>query len=251
MGRHRPLRVWTDLADRLQLRLRTPVAVEDRVRLTFARLDLDATLLDRAVRGPGKYAPGSGFQRASKLEEPDFLLDLEDALERCDLPDDARILSLGVNTGDELVPLLARHPGAQLTGIDHDEAALQVARERFGSPHTFVHADLGALPELPRHDLVMCIDTVQSPGVDDRVLLRHIVQHLLKPRGCVLLGLPNCRYVDGELLHGARMVNFRQPELSLLLKGVAYYKKYLQQHRKQVFVTGKHELLITAIPIGG
>jgi len=246
--RHRPLRVWTDLADRLELRLHTPVPLGDMMALTFSPLDAAATLLQRGTRGPGKYTPGSGFHRASKLEEPDFLLDLADALERCGLPEAPRVLSLGVNTGDELVPILAHRPRATCTGIDHDEAALDVARERFGEPHRFLQADLTALPSLPPHDLVICIDTLQSPGVDDRAVLRHLTQDLLAPSGSVILGVPNCRYVDGELLHGARMVNFRQPELSLLLKGVAFYKKYLQQHRKRVFVTGKHELLITAVP---
>ncbi len=44
------------------------------------------------------------------------------------------------------------------------------------------------------------------------------------------------------------MKNFTQPELGLLIKDVAFYRKYLQQHHKQVFVTGKHYLLVTAIP---
>ncbi len=248
--RHRPIRIWTDLADRLELRLRTPVPVKDTLELTFTRLDSDGVLLDRRARGPGKYAPGSGFHRASKLEEPDFLLDFADALDRCGLANAPRVLSLGVNTGDELIPIAEHRPQSEFTGIDHDEAALAVARARFENPHRFIAADLGALPDLGHHDLILCIDTLQSPGVDDRAVLRDIVQHLLKPDGCVILGVPNCRYVDGELLHGARMVNFRQPELSLMLKGVAFYKKYLQQHRKRVFVTGKHELLITAVPIG-
>ncbi len=248
--RHRPLRVWTDLADRLVARLRTPVIHEDGIELTFQRLDPTATLLSPKASGPGKYAPGSGFDRASKLEDPDFLLDFEDALERCALPRAPTVLSLGVNTGTELEPVRARHPDAMFTGIDHDHAALAVAAQRFGPPHRFFAADITQLPELPRFDLVLCIDTLQSPGVDDRAVLRHVVQHLVEPRGSVILGLPNCRYVDGELLHGARMVNFRQPELSLVLKGVAFYKKYLQQHHKRVFVTGKHELLITGVPIG-
>ena len=248
--RHRPLRVWTDLADRLELRLHTPMPLGDMIELAFTPLDTSAELLDRKVRGPGKYGPNSGFHRASKLEDPDFLIDFDEALARCQLPDTPRVLSLGVNTGDELVPLLEHRPGALVTGIDHDASALELARSRFPPPHRFECADLGTLPELPRFDLLLCIDTLQSPGVDDRELLRHATQSLLAPEASVILGVPNCRYVDGELLHGARMVNFRQPELSLLLKGVAFYKKYLQQHRKRVFVTGKHELLITAVPIG-
>lgn len=249
--RHRPLRVWTDLADRLELRLRTPVSRDGLIELTFRKLDPGRVLLDRAARGPGKYAPGSGFERAAKLEDPDFLIDLADALERCALPPRPRVLSLGVNTGDELVPVLERYPAACLTGIDHDAAALAVARERFGSPHAFLEADLGELPELPPFDLVLCLDTLQSPGVEGGALLRHLMRALLEPRGSVVLGLPNCRYVDGELLHGARLVNFRQPELSNLVKSANFYRRFFQQHRKRVFVTGKHELLVTAVPIGG
>ena len=54
--------------------------------------------------------------------------------------------------------------------------------------------------------------------------------------------------IGGELSHGARMKNFRQPELGLVIKDIAFYRKYLQQHARQVFVTGNHYLLITAVP---
>ncbi len=246
--RHRPLRVWTDLADRLELRLHMPERRGDMIALRFSKLDPAAALLPRGSRGPGKYAPTSGFGRISKLEDPDFLIDFDDALERCGLPKRPRVLSLGVNAGDELVPVLERHRDAECTGVDHDVEALEAARTRLGPRHHFIEADLNELPALEPHDLVICIDTLQSPGIDDRALLRHMVQRLLEPRGSVILGLPNCRYLDGELLHGTRMVNFRQPELSLLLKAAAFYKKYFQQHHKRVFVTGKHELLITAVP---
>ena len=88
---------------------------------------------------------------------------------------------------------------------------------------------------------------MQSPAVDDRALLRRIVQDHLTPAGAVILGLPNCRYLDGELVHGARMKNFRQPELGLVVKDVAFYRKYLQQHGRQVFVTGHHTLFVTGV----
>jgi hypothetical protein len=57
--------------------------------------------------------------------------------------------------------------------------------------------------------------------------------------------------VDGELVYGARMKNFRQPELGLLIKDVAFYRKYLQQHGRQVFVTGKHYMLVTGVASQG
>ena len=204
------------------------------------------------------YDPGAGFERIDKGEDPGFVLDLDDALARANLPRAPRVLSLGVNTGDELALLLHLRPawrdGARFVGVDHSEAAVAVARARFGAPHVFHVADINDLPshepalEPVTFDLVLSLGTLQSPGVDDRAVLRDIVGRRLDPAGAVILGMPNCRYRDGELLHGARMRNFRQPELSLALRELAFYRRYLHQHRRKCFVTGKHYLLLTAVP---
>jgi SAM-dependent methyltransferase len=257
---HRPFRVWVDLAERMNLRLGTPRAAGEGL------IALELTMLDESARweaGVGvpvteKYGRDSTYQRISKLEDPGFVLDLEDALARVSPGAEARVLDLGVNTGDELVlcarlwPELGR--SASFVGVDHSASALEVARSRLDNPrHTFVCADLGELPRLdlgPPFDLVLCMGTLQSPGVDDREVLRHLVQTRMSPAGAVIIGLPNCRYVDGEVLHGARMKNFRQAELSLVIKNVAFYRRYLQQHRRKVYVTGKHTVLVTATPIG-
>lgn len=245
---HRPLRVWVELADRLGLRLRTPVALgDDRIAIGLERLGAAAPVpSDPRVR----YAPGSEFARLDKREEPGFLLDLADALARARLPPRPRVLELGVNTGDALVLARELRPelaDAALVGVDHSAEALAVAAARLGPAFTGVAIDLSALPahDLGRFDLVLAIGTLQSPGVDDRALLRHVVQARLTPTGAVIIGVPNCRYRDGELLHGARMRNFTQPELGLVVKDVAFYRKYLQQHDREVFVTGHHDLLVT------
>jgi SAM-dependent methyltransferase len=254
---HRPLRVWVDLADRLQLRLHTPrPAGEGLLRLDFSPLD------ERARWEPGddvpareKYGTGSGWQRISNVEDPGLVLDLADALARVAPGPQARVLALGCNTGEELGLVAALWPELSRTGtfvgVDHSGTAIAAARERFPAPHRFVEADLAALPGLDLggpFDLVLCLNTLQSPGVDDRALLRHVVQQRLSARGGLVLGIPNCRHLDGELLHGARMKNFRQPELSLVIDGLAFYRRYLHQHRRKVFVTGKHTLLVTAVP---
>jgi SAM-dependent methyltransferase len=253
---HRPLRAWLDLADRLGLRLATPrPAPSPLVELRLERLDTAARWQASApadVRE--RYGPASAYARIRKLEEPGFAIDLAAAFRRAALAADARVLALGCNTGDELALLLAVVPGlagrGALVGVDHSDGALAVARARFpGERHRFITADLGALATLGlgRFELVVALGTLQSPGVDDRALLRQVVQDHLAPGGAVILGLPNCRYLDGELVHGARMKNFREPELGLLVKDVAFYRKYLQQHGRQVFVTGQHYLLVTAI----
>ncbi len=278
--RHRPWRTWIELADRLGLRLLTPRrAAPGIVRLAFERLSAArwqddapaASSEDRTER----YGATSAYARIDKAEEPGFVLDLADALVRCKLPPSPRVLDLGVNDGDELALLMALSPqlaAAHFTGVDHSASALAVARARFSAAQVrLLLADLNDLaaavpvePSAPselsgpsepseppaplgRFDLIVSFGTLQSPGVDDRQLLRRLVQHHLAPGGALILSLPNCRYFDGDLVHGARMRNFRQPELGLVVKDLAFYRKYLQQHDRQVFLTGHHTLLLTAV----
>lgn len=251
---HRPWRVWIDLAERLGLRMLTPRRIDDTlVELTFEPLARAAP--ERVGDVTEKYGAASAFARISKHEEPGFVIDLAESLARVPLPPAPRVLDLGVNTGDELALALALRPelpGAiDIVGVDHSASAIAVARERFaGERARFVLADLANLAtlELGRFDLVLSIGTLQSGGLDDRALLRDVVQHNLAESGSVILGMPNCRYVDGEIEYGARVVNLREPELGLLVKDVAFYRKYLQQHHRRVFVTGKHYILITGVP---
>jgi hypothetical protein len=270
---HRPLRVWLDLAERLALRLLTPRvdphAGDGLILLRFERLAPERRGWQGVASGPAeradgdsddeadppdpddrteRYGAGSGYARISKLEDPGFLIDLGDALVRARLGPRPRVLDLGVNAGDELAVMQRVVPGIDVVGVDHSASALAAARARFPA-FRFVEADLGALATLGlgAFDLVVSLNTLQSPGVDDRAVLRQVVQHHLAPGGAVILGVPNARYRDGNLVYGARMKNFRQPELGLVIKDVAFYRKYLQQHHRQVFVTGKNYLFITGV----
>ncbi len=241
----------------MNLRLTTPrLRTDGLLHLTLQALDASSTWEASAPpEASEKYGVRSGYQRITKREDPSMVLDLADALQRCALPPRPRVLDLGVNTGDELELMLELCPelaAATFVGIDHCASALAEARARLDDPrHRFIEADLGALPglALDPFDLVVSIGTLHSPGIDDRELLRHVVQRRLTPGGCLILGIPNCRYLDGEVLYGARMKNFHQPELSLMIKNVAFYRRYLQQHRRRVFVTGKHYVLVTAVPL--
>lgn len=262
---HRPLRVWVDLAERLRLRLRTPrPAAPPLIRLVFEPLAIGPVHAAHAD-ATEKYGAASAFSRISKLDDASFVVDMADALDRIAPPHGARVLSLGVNTGDELALLLELAPtlrDATFVGIDHSASAIEVARTRFAADPraatatiTLHVADVAApralaALDLGRFDLVVTIGLLQSAAIDDRALLRTLVQDHLAPHGSLILGVPNCRYVDGEVEYGARMKNFTQPELGLVIKDIAFFRKYLQQHHKQVFVTGKHYLLVTAIPDG-
>ena len=63
-----------------------------------------------------------------------------------------------------------------------------------------------------------------SAILDDREVVRQVVQNHLTDDGAVIFGFPNCRYVDGEIEYGTRMKNFTQPELGLLIKDVAFFR---------------------------
>lgn len=250
--RHRPLRVWLELAERLGCRLHTPERDGNLVKLSLSKLGVASWHGENSMAESGDaYGQDSGFARVQKLEEPTFWLDYTEALERVALKPQSRVLSLGVGRGDELVPFETLFADYDLSfvGIDHSASALGSARERFPDDnYRFIQADLGERGlELGRFDLVVSIATFQSPGVQGHTLIREVVQHHLSEHGSLILALPNCRYRDGEISYGAKLKNFTQPELSLVVKDLAFYRKYLQQHRFRVFVTGKYYLFLTAV----
>ncbi|GEM48519.1 methyltransferase type 12 [Deinococcus cellulosilyticus NBRC 106333 = KACC 11606] len=241
-----PLRVWMDLADRLDCHMRVPERDGPFLKITFQKKETrqrDRTLSSNTE----KYGAQSEFQRIHKLEEPYFLLDAIQALRSLDLPAEARILDLGVNSGEELRLLDLAYPGNhfEVLGLDHSESALNIARGRFPQ-HRFQVADINALPEdLGTFDLILSIGTLQSANIEVEPVFRRLLKHI-KLGGHWLLAFPNSRYSGGEISYGARMVNYREPELSLLFKDVAFFRRYFQKHRYSVNVTGKYYILVTA-----
>ena len=138
----------------LRLRLATPRAAgEGRVRLVFTRLDPEARWEPAAGTEPTeKYGASSAYQRISKPEDPGFVLDMADALERIVLPAAPTILDLGVNTGDELALLQALRPelrAASLIGIDHSASAIAKARGPESEADVTVMSP--DMPEMPRY----------------------------------------------------------------------------------------------------
>lgn len=251
--RHRPWRVWFDLAEKLECHFSIAELTPTFITLRLDKLNRDIVPMS-STKSTEKYGTSSGYSRIDKLEESSFLLNYLEALERIDLKQGARVLSLGVNTGNELKAFdyLKSGVGASLefVGVDHSATAIAQAKRDFGARGEFVRADVNALAglELGTFDLVMALGTLQSPGIDDRAALRYMVQALLKQSGSLLIAFPNSTYLDGQLIYGARMKNFRQAELSLVIKDTAYYRKYLQQHHFKVFITGKYYWFITAVP---
>ncbi|WP_245895892.1 class I SAM-dependent methyltransferase [Deinococcus irradiatisoli] len=240
-GRHRSYTTWLDVADVLGARLLTPRPLaEGRVELTLQRLP-------PLAREEG-YGVGSDFQRLNKLEDPWFLHGFVEALQRADLSPGARVLSAGVNAGGELAALALAYPGHSfdVVGLDLDEGALTLARQRFPD-WTFMVGDVNALSaDLGQFRLIVALSVLQSRGVNLDVALRGLIKRL-EVGGSLIVGLPNCRYSGGEVRYGARMLNFRDPDLSLLLSDAALVRRHLHKHGFRVYVTGKYEVLITGV----
>lgn len=257
-ARYRSYRTWTDLAETLGCRLLRVLPTTDAagfVDLTFQKLDDAKSFHDDPVADvTEKYGTSTRYGRIDKLEEPTFLIGLTNALAQLDLPDRARILDLGVNKGDELEALRLvvgdrRFEQFEIVAVDHSSSAILAAKTRFTSPsHRFLTHDINDLAslELGRFHVILSIGTLHSPGIaNGKTLLMQLVQDHLERAASVVLGFPNCRWTDGEVVYGSKTRNYSEPELSLLLKDVDFAKRYLQR-KFRVNLSGKHTIFLTA-----
>ena len=205
-----------------------------------------------------KYGADSHFSSIHKNEEPSFLFAYLRALRQVKINDRRSILDLGINRGDEfdlirtIVDEVDYHQ-MQLIGIDHSVSAVKKAAAYFPEENVTFHChDINHLDELslPKADLILSIGTLQSPGIEFKPLFMSLIQNYLTPDGAVILGFPNCRWIDGEMIYGAKAPHYNFPEMSLVIKDIYFCKKYLQQHKFRVTITGKDYLFLTATKIG-
>ena len=252
---YRSLRSWLDLAADLHCRILTPVsATEETIILRFQKLKAHSFHQENPQERSEKYGADSRFSSISKNEEPAFLSAYLHALDIAGISTRKRVLNLGVNRGDEFAlirELLGETAfGAiEFVGIDHSKSAIEEAKSRFNTPnmHFYCH-DINALDELDlgRFDLIITVGTLQSPGINYKPFLMELVQNYLSVEGAIILGFPNSRWIDGEMVYGAKMRNYRESDLSLLLADIDYAKRYLQQKKFALRISGKEYLFLTA-----
>jgi trans-aconitate methyltransferase len=139
----------------------------------------------------------------------------------------------------------------KLVGIDHSITAINEARNRFPT-NNFYASDINDIDELNlgKFDLIISIGTLQSPSINYKLFLMNLVQNYLGINGAIILGFPNSRWIGGELIYGAMAPNYNYSEMSLLYNDVIFAKKYLQQKKFRVTITGREYIFLTATKIG-
>jgi len=255
---YRGYKAWMDLAELLFCRILTPRRIDEHfILLSFEKLNLNESF-HKSEAGYEKYGVESSFFQICKNEEPAFLLPYQHALKHVKIEKRKRVLDLGVNSGDEfelIKELLTKeqYQKIELTGIDYSASAITFAQNKFSESNVhFIEHDINHLAKLKlgRFDLIISIGTFQSPNIDFKPFFMSLVQEYLNEGGAMILGFPNCRWMGGEMIYGAKVPNYAYSEMGMLYSDVMFCKKYLQQKKFRVTLTGKDYVFLTATKIG-
>ena len=254
---YRGYKSWVDLAQILYCKMLTPLLLNPNTAIIrFEKLNEDISFHTADVDKEEKYGEESIFSKIHKMQEPAFLHYYKQALKNVAIDKRLRILNLGVNSGDEfelIQQYSSNFKNLELIGIDYCQSAIQEAKAKFKNSKniTFYTHDINDLESLNlgKFDLIISIGTLQSSNLEFNPLFMSIVQNQLYKDGAMILGFPNCRWLDGEMIYGARVKNYPFSEMGLLYKDVIFCKKYLQQKKFRVTLTGKEYIFLTATSI--
>ncbi|EDZ63657.1 putative methyltransferase, type 12 [Sulfurimonas gotlandica GD1] len=247
-------KAFVDLAQVFFMKMLTPTSSDAKsLTLRFQKLNLESSF-HKADKSSEKYGVDSEFFTIDKTAQFSFLYHYREALKFINIKDKKRVLNLGVNRGDEfrvIEELLSadEFKEKEFVGIDYSASAIEYAKKDFPSANVdFRCHDINALDELGlgEFDLIISIGTLQSTNINFNTTFMSLYQNHLEKGGAIILGFPNCRWIDGEMIYGAKAPNYAFSELSLVLKDIHFCKKYLQQKKYRVTVTGKDYLFLTA-----
>ena len=256
---YRGYKAWTDLAHILRCRMLTPILVlenKNEVIIRYEKLNEDVSFHTNSDTAESKYGTDSIFSKIYKMQEPAFLHYYKQALQNVNINTRIRVLNLGINNGDEfefIQEYASNFANLELVGIDYCDSAIQSANEKFNSfknikLYTHDINDLDTL-NLGKFDLIISIGTLQSSNLEFNSLFMSLVQNQLQKDGAIILGFPNCRWIDGEMIYGARAKHYSFSEMSNVYKDAIFCKKYLQQKKFRVTITGKEYIFLTATSI--
>lgn len=255
---YRSYRVWNDFANILFSKMFTPIITRSNtIILRFKKIELKSNFHKNSQENlDDKYGINSDFSRINKNEEISFLYYYTQALKNVKIEDKHNILNLGINKGDEfaIIQKLLKNniKDKNFIGIDISKTAIEYAKTKFNSKNfSFLEHDITKLNELniKKSDLIISIGTLQSTNLNFKEVFMSLIQNQLEEKGSIILGFPNCRWIDGEVIYGAKAPNYSYSEQSILYKDVYFCKKYLQQKKYRVTLTGKDYLFLTATSI--
>jgi len=254
---YRGYKTWTDLAELLKCKMLTPKkSSPPLVKLTFETLNSEHNFHNE-IKNKEKYGTDSYFTNIYKMEEPAFFYYYEQSLDNVNIEKRNKILNLGINRGDEFEVIknkldINKYNNKVFIGIDHSKSAINLAKKKFPEKNVHFYTtdinDLDSL-ELGEFDLLISIGTLQSPSIHFKPFLMSLVQKHLKKDSALILGFPNSRWLGGEILYGAKAPNYTMNEMSILFNDVIFAKKYLQQKKYRVTLTGKYYIFLTATKI--
>jgi len=256
---YRSYKSWTDLAELMFCKILTPVILsENTICLKFKKLDLNNSFhKDINDERNEKYGSESDFSKINKNEEPAFLFPYQKALIHTKVYKKKQILNLGINRGDEFeviknIVYKEVYERINFIGIDYSKSAINEAKKRFPDENFKFYAhDINKLEELnlTKSDLIISIGTLQSSSINFKLVFMSLIQNYLQKGGSIILGFPNCRWIESDMIYGAKNPTYSYSEQSLLYKDVYFCKKYLQQKKFKVTLTGKNYLFLTATSI--
>lgn len=252
-------KAFVDLAQLFFMKLLTPIQTDrDTIKLRFYKLNKNSSFHKADSKDTEKYGVDSEFFTIDKTKEFSFLYHYQKALQFINIDKKMKILNLGVNKADEFRVIKDLLPDAnffqkEFIGIDYSNSIIDYAKEHFSYKNVdFISHDINKLDELDlgRFDLIISIGTLQSSNINFNTTFMSLYQNYLQKDGAIILGFPNCRWIDGEMIYGAKAPNYAFSEMSLVLKDIHFCKKYLQQKKYRVTITGKDYLFLTARKIG-
>ncbi|MDA7818214.1 class I SAM-dependent methyltransferase [Sulfurimonas sp.] len=247
-------KAFVDLAQIYFMKMLTPKVNEQNITLRFKKLNTEASFHNTDY-GNEKYGVESEFFNIDKTKQFSFLYYYQEALKFIQVSKKQRILNLGVNRGDEFSVIknmldTESFKALEFLGVDYSQTAIDYAKNEFKehSNVEFTCRDINELESsnIGRFDLIISIGTLQSSNINFNKTFMSIYQNHLQKGGAMVLGFPNCRWIDGEMIYGAKAPNYSFNEMSLVLKDIHFCKKYLQQKGYRVVITGKDYLFLTA-----
>ena len=246
---------WIDIAQLYFFKMLTPSIINnDSLILNFKKLNQSSSFHNSEDKSNEKYGTKSEFFNIDKNSQFSFLYHYKKALEFIDIEDKKRILNIGINKGDEFKVIKEILPPSsfeqkEFIGIDYSSSAIQYASQNLPYKNmNFLCEDINKIDSLNlgKFGLIVSIGTLQSVNIDFKKIFMNLFQNYLESNGAIILGFPNCRWVDGEMVYGAVVPHYNFSEMSTVIKDIYFCKKYLQQKKYRVTITGKDYIFLTA-----